>query len=378
MVVRLGPLYLRAPLAMDVVAGVGALTAVMAATIALVQTDIKKVLAYSTVSQLGYMFLACGVGAFGVGVFHLYTHAFFKALLFLGSGSVIHAMSGEQDMRQMGGLRSRIPVTFWTFVAGWAAIAGLPFLSGAVSKEEILASAWHAERHGLFWVGLITAGLTAFYMSRLLFLTFFGRFRGSHEAEHHLHESPWSMLGPLVILAVGAIAAGLVDIPHIVRPTLRLGQPEESHVAGLRLMLLSRSMHVPEWLLLPEVHGLLLLASFVAVVGIVVAGYFYLVYRELPARIGAALRPLATALEHKWFFDDVYNWFAARVVVDGSRSLLWQRFDAGFIDGLVNGAGAVTSGIAAASRYAQTGLARGYALLILGGAVALLGYLVWM
>src|SRR5262249_32951021 len=175
-----------------VVAAVGAVTALMAATIALVQTDIKRVLAYSTVSQLGYMFLACGVGAYGVGVFHLFTHAFFKALLFLGSGSVIHAMSGEQDMRKMGGLGTKIPFTFWTFVVGTLAIAGVPPLAGFFSKDEILHGALSAGQPVLFAIGLFTALLTAFYMARLVFLTFFCSFRGGHPAQHHLHQYPWN------------------------------------------------------------------------------------------------------------------------------------------------------------------------------------------
>src|SRR2546428_31003 len=203
---------------MVVVAVGGIATAVMGATIALVQTDIKKVLAYSTVSQLGYMFLACGVGAFGVGVFHLFTHAFFKALLFLGSGSVIHALGGEQDMRKMGGLWRRIPWTFGTFVVGTLAIAGIPPLAGFFSKDAILGSALAEGHNLLFVVGLLTAGLTAFYMARLLFLTFFGTFRGGPEAEHHLHESPWVMLAPLVILAIGSGGARLLPPPHVPAP----------------------------------------------------------------------------------------------------------------------------------------------------------------
>ncbi|HSB60145.1 MAG TPA: NADH-quinone oxidoreductase subunit L, partial [Vicinamibacteria bacterium] len=221
MVARLAPLYDRSETAMGVVAVVGAATALMAATVALVQTDIKRVLAYSTVSQLGYMFLACGVGAFGVGVFHLATHAFFKALLFLGSGSVIHAMSGEQDMRKMGGLRGKIRVTYWTFLIGTLAIAGIPFLAGFYSKDEILLGAWNAGKPVLFGVALFTALLTAFYMSRLLFMTFFGKFRGSHEAEHHLHESPWTMLLPLLILAVGSFGAGYIHVNQVVEPAFR-------------------------------------------------------------------------------------------------------------------------------------------------------------
>src|SRR5512143_3120173 len=209
----------------------------MAGTIAIVQNDIKRVLAYSTVSQLGFMFLAAGVGAFGVAIFHLYTHAFFKALLFLGSGSVIHALSGEQDMDRMGGLRTRIPWTFWTFLAGTLAISGIPLFAGFYSKDEILASAFASGHTVLFGVALFTALLTAAYMGRLLFLTFFGSFRGSHEVEHHLHESPWTMLGPLVLLAIGSSASGYrlfpsaheaarrVRLPEVVQPVFRA--PEE-------------------------------------------------------------------------------------------------------------------------------------------------------
>ncbi len=229
MVSRLGPLYMRSATALAVVAVVGTATALMAATVALVQTDIKKVLAYSTVSQLGYMFLACGVGAFGVGVFHLVTHAFFKALLFLGSGSVIHAMGGEQDMRKMGGLRTKIPWTFWTFLVGTLAISGIPFLAGYYSKDEILASALGGHRPVLFGIGLFTALLTAFYMFRLLFMTFFGSFRGDHETEHHVHESPWTMLVPLIVLAAGCFVVGRVSIPRFVEPVLRLTEHGPAH-----------------------------------------------------------------------------------------------------------------------------------------------------
>ncbi len=215
LVARLGPLYHQSETAMLVVAVTGAVTALMAGTIAIVQTDIKRVLAYSTVSQLGFMFLAAGVGAFGVAVFHLYTHAFFKALLFLGSGSVIHAMSGEQDMRRMGGLRKKIPWTFWTFLVGTLAIAGIPPLAGFFSKDEILLGALVSGHTVLFGLALFTALLTAAYMARLLFLTFFGEFRGGPDAEHHVHESPWSMLGPLVLLADRLRGGGLrEDPPH--------------------------------------------------------------------------------------------------------------------------------------------------------------------
>jgi NADH-quinone oxidoreductase subunit L len=354
MVARLGPLYAHSETATAVVAVVGTVTALMAATVAVVQTDIKKVLAYSTVSQLGYMFLACGVGAFGVGVFHLFTHAFFKALLFLGSGSVIHAMGGEQDMRKMGGLWRKIPWTFGTFAVGTLAIAGIPPLAGFFSKDAILGGALEEGHHVLFGVGLLTAGLTAFYMARLLFLTFFGPFRGGHEAEHHLHESPWVMLAPLVILAVGSVAAGFVPVPEMLAVVFRLPPAEGHH---------------PVWL--PIV------ATLVAILGIAGAYWLYLMLPDLAARLGARLRPIGRVLEEKYYFDRVYDAFASRVVVEGSRKVLWQGLDASIIDGAVNGLGSLTAGFARAVRLVQTGLVRGYALLILGGAVTVLGYLLW-
>jgi NADH-quinone oxidoreductase subunit L len=352
MVARLGPLYAISATAMTTVAVIGAVTALMAATIALVQTDIKRVLAYSTVSQLGYMFLACGVGAFGVGVFHLYTHAFFKALLFLGSGSVIHAMSGEQDMQRMGGLRTKIPWTFWTFLAAALAIAGIPVFSGFFSKDEILLAA--LGHPVLFGIGAFTALLTAFYMARLLLLTFFGSFRGSPEAEHHVHESPPSMVVPLALLAIGSTVGGFVKVPQILEPVFR-GAELELHHAG--------------WL--PVV------ATLSAAVGIVGAWYLYLSMPHLRAGMASALQPALRVFRAKYYWDHVYDAFVRRVVVDGSRALLWERFDAGIIDGAVNGVGTITAALAGVLRPLQSGLVRHYALLILAGAVALLGWVLW-
>ena len=355
MVARLAPLFHQSETAMATVAVVGAATALMAATIALVQTDIKRVLAYSTVSQLGYMFLACGVGAFGVAVFHLFTHAFFKALLFLGSGSVIHAMSGEQDMRKMGGLRTKIPWTFWTFVIGTLAIAGIPPLAGYYSKDQILLAAWNDHKPVLFALALFTALLTAFYMTRLVFMTFFGRFRGGHEAEHHVHESPWTMLGPLVLLAIGSAAVGrFVPVHHIVEPVLRLPVEAEHHVPWLPY-----------------------LASAVAIAGIVAAYYLYVLFTELPARIATTFAPLYRLFDAKYYFDKAYYAFVDNVVVKGSDLVLWKKVDAGSIDGTVNATGRAVDAFAGVLRFAQTGLVRSYAFLILGGAVALLGYLLW-
>ena len=365
MVARSAAIYAHAPNAMLVIALVGAATAIFAASIGLVQNDIKRVLAYSTVSQLGYMFLACGVGAFGVGVFHLYTHAFFKALLFLGSGSVIHAMSGEQDMGKMGGLRKKIPWTFWTFLVGTLAIAGIPFFAGFFSKDEILVAA--LGHPVLFGMGLFTALLTSFYMARLLFLTFFGSFRGGDEAEHHVHESPPSMIVPLVLLAIGSAVGGLgaatwhwaeklhfLDVPHIVAPVLRGAEAHLRHAAWLPVV-----------------------ATLTAGAGILLAWYLYLAMPELRTGIASALRPALRVFRAKYYWDEVYNGFVQRVLVDGSRTLLWEKLDAGVIDGAVNRAGTITEALAQMLRPLQTGLVRHYALLILAGAVALLGWVLW-
>ncbi len=354
MVARLAPLFSLSPTAMGVVAVVGTGTALMAATIALVQTDIKRVLAYSTVSQLGYMFLAAGVGAFGVAVFHLFTHAFFKALLFLGSGSVIHAMGGEQDMRRMGGLWRRIPWTFATFVAGWLAIMGIWGFSGYFSKDAILLSAY-GEHKWVFVVGLLTAMLTAFYMSRLVFLTFFGRFRGGHEAEHRLHESPWVMLLPLVLLAIGSAFAGYIQVPEFLHPVFRLPEHHE-----------------------PDVGWVPLLANLGAIAAAIAAYWLYVRTTGVPARVRESAPAAHRTLESKYYWDEAFDGFAANVVVKGSDKVLWRNVDASFIDGMVNGVGEFTREIGTGVREMQTGFVRNYALVLFAGAVAFVGYLLWM
>jgi NADH-quinone oxidoreductase subunit L len=349
LVARLGPLYHQSATALMVVAVVGAVTALMAGTIAVVQTDIKRVLAYSTVSQLGFMFLAAGMGAFGVAVFHLYTHAFFKALLFLGSGSVIHAMSGEQDMRRMGGLARKIPWTFGTFLIGTLAIAGIPPLAGFFSKDEILLSALH--HPVLFGIALFTALLTAAYMGRLLFLTFFGDFRGGQEAEHHLHESPWTMLGPLVLLAIGSIGAGFLKIPEVVHPVLRLPEAHMEHVPWLPIV-----------------------ATLSGVVGLLIAWYLYLAMPGLRASLALPLRPALHVFAEKYYLDRVYDGFV-RALVSFSDRLLWARVDASWIDGTVNRLATLVRELARSLRAVQTGFVRHYALLLLAGAVAVVSYL---
>jgi NADH-quinone oxidoreductase subunit L len=367
LVARLAPLYSRSATALLVVAVVGAATALMAGTIAIVQTDIKRVLAYSTVSQLGFMFLAAGAGAFGVAVFHLYTHAFFKALLFLGAGSVIHAMSGEQDMGRMGGLWRKIPWTFGTFLAGVLAISGIPLFAGFYSKDEILAGALGAGHPVLFGVALFTAMLTAAYMARLVFLTFFGRFRGSQETAQHVHESPASMIVPLVLLAVGSLVAGYawfpspvakavgrVAIPGVVQPAFRMAEPQLSHDPRLPFV-----------------------ATAVALLGFLIAWYLYLRRPDWRARLTRPLRPLLALFRAKYFFDQVYDAFVRRVVVSGSAGFVWRRLDAGLIDGAVNRTGAITAALAERLRPVETGFVRHYALVLLAGAVALISYLLW-
>jgi NADH-quinone oxidoreductase subunit L len=353
MVVRLAPLYRYSAIAMTVVMVVGITTALMAATVALVQTDIKKVLAYSTISQLGFMFLACGVGAFGVAIFHLTTHAFFKALLFLGAGSVIHALSGEQDLRRMGGLWKRLPWTFGTFVVGTAAIAGVPFFAGFFSKDEILAGALAGHHTQLFLLALFAALLTAFYMSRLVFLAFAGSFRGGEEVGRHIHESPPVILAPLALLAVGSIVTGYIAIPHFLA-AVTSEPPVGAHVAWLPLV-----------------------ATLTAAAGIVAAAYLYGLYTDVPARIGARFAVMRRVLEAKYGFDNFFNAVARRGVIGGSRTLLWQLADVGLIDGAVNGSARLCAWVAQQTRLTQTGLARTYALATFGGAVALLAYLLW-
>jgi NADH-quinone oxidoreductase subunit L len=285
------------------------------------------------------------------------THAFFKALLFLGSGSVIHALGGEQDMRKMGGLWRRIPWTFWTFVAGTAAIAGIPFLSGYYSKEEILGAAL-GEHSTLgtfvFAIGMATAMLTAFYMTRLLVLTFLGSYRGGAETEGHIHESPWSMVVPLVVLAIGSIAAGRVPVPRFVEPAFRVEPRGEAHV---------------QWLPFA--------AFALAALGIAGALYLFLMYQDLARRLAERLAAPARVLQAKYGFDALYDLFAARVVVGGSEDVLWRGLDTRIIDGAVNGAGALSMAAARGVRAVQSGLVRAYALLILGGAVGVLSYLLW-
>jgi NADH-quinone oxidoreductase subunit L len=268
MIARSNILYSAAPLTMNVVAIIGAATALFAATIALRQNDIKKVLAYSTVSQLGYMFLALGSGAYVAAVFHVMTHAFFKALLFLGSGSVIHAMSGQQDIRFMGGLKNKLPITYWTFLTGCLAIAGIVPFSGFFSKDSILLAAFEHNKF-LYVIGLLTAGLTAFYMFRLLFITFFGSFRGTEEQRHHVHESPAAMTIPLIVLAILSFAGGFVNIPEVFTHG---GERLTEFLAPVVPNAEATVSHSTEWLLMG-------LTTVIAVVAILIAWSRYKTYK---------------------------------------------------------------------------------------------------
>jgi NADH-quinone oxidoreductase subunit L len=369
MVVRCAPIFSRAPIALGVVMTVGLLTAFFAATIGLVQTDIKRVLAYSTVSQLGYMFVAAGVGAFSAGIFHLMTHAFFKALLFLGAGSVIHALSGEQDLNNMGGLRKHTPVTANTMLIGATAISGIFPLAGFFSKDEILWSAWS---HGHPWVwlfGLITAGMTSFYMFRLIFLAFFGSERISDHARHHLHESPASMTVPLMILAVLSIVGGFVGLPAW------MGSNAFEHfLESSRSLAWAHTVHYEEQSHAAEM-GFAGISVVVALLGIFLAYRMYVQRPQLPDALAARFRGLYALLFRKYLVDEAYDAAIIHPAVAGSNNLLWKGFDVGVVDGMVNGVGKSVQAWAGWLKNVQNGLIRSYAAWILIGAVAVLAYI---
>ncbi len=356
-------LFELAPTTMQVVAIIGAATALMAATIGLAQNDIKRVLAYSTVSQLGYMFMACGVGAFGAGIFHVMTHAFFKALLFLGAGSVIHAMSNEQDMRRMGGLAQKLPFTHGTMAVATLAIAGVPFLAGFFSKDEILHAAWASGHRGIWLAGIVGACLTAFYMTRLYVLTFRGPSRVSHEAEHHLHESPASMTVPLVILAVLSVVGGYVGMPfqegghafeRWLHPVLSAGGHAAAHHEVSR---------ATEWTLIVMSVG-------VALVGILLALRSYLWNPAMATALRVRFEGVHRVLENKYWVDEFYDALVVRPFV-GISEWLWRFWDARVVDGLVNGIGYTFEGGSAILKLFQTGFVGTYALFITLGVIAL-------
>jgi NADH-quinone oxidoreductase subunit L len=348
MCARSWPIYVHTPAALDTIAIVGVATAFFAATIGLAQNDIKKVFAYSTVSQLGYMFLGVGSGAFSAGIFHLMTHAFFKALLFLGAGSVIHSLSGEQDMRNMGGLRHKIPWTFGTMMCAAVAIAGVPPFSGFFSKDAILVAAYH-HAPWMFWLGVITAGLTAFYVFRAMFMTFFGEYRG----HAHPHESPPAMLIPLVILAALSLGGGYIAVPTFLGkffPTVEV----------------------------PEDFTLVAISVAVGLFGILMAYIMYLAKPGMADSFADSIKGIYTLVYNKYFVDEIYDAAIVDPVVNGSRTVLWRWMDAGIIDGMVNGVAARCRDLGSALRLMQSGNIRSYATWVLLGSVLVIAATVWM
>ena len=377
MVVRSHAIFLKAPVAMEVVAVIGCVTALFAATIGLVQTDIKKVLAYSTVSQLGYMFLACGVGAFGAGIFHLMTHAFFKGLLFLAAGSVIHAMGGEQDMRKMGGLRKKIPVTFWTMFMATLAIAGAPGFSGFFSKDEILDEALRVNPV-LGWLGILTAGLTSFYMFRLLFLTFFGVQRYD-EHQVHVHESPKNMTVPLVVLAVLSVCGGWMAAPQLIGG-VNYFQRFLAPALNAPLVYIDTVTNIPG--VNGEMAGILaalLGAPVIAgLLGFLLAWWFYIKSPEAPKKLADSLSPLYKLFSGKYFIDELYQAAIVRPLVWISDKVLWHAVDERAIDGTVNGVAFVSRETGDRLRRANTGNIRSYATWIVLGVLVFTSLLLWM
>jgi NADH-quinone oxidoreductase subunit L len=425
MIVRCSAIFSHAPTAMFIVAVVGAATALYAATIGLAQNDIKKVLAYSTISQLGYMFLACGVGAWIAAIFHVVTHSFFKALLFLGSGSVIHGMHHEQDMRRMGGLRKFMPITFATMLTGWLAICGVPFFAGFFSKDEILWKTWSAGGFSfpdpiwnkLLWgIGAVTAVLTAVYMTRMMVMTFWGdeRFRharedahaheNSHGAHHVPHESSWVMTVPLIVLAVLSTLGGFLGVSYALgsifsdHPTNVIEKTLEPVVHPVPSSAHEAQSEMPEMLSpppqpvdgKPALHPLESAAAsehihsaeevrterLLTVVSVLIAlsgiGLGWYVFRRRP------LLKMPRILENKYYVDEIYDAAIIHPIETGSREGLWKLFDIGVIDGLLHALGETVTEAGRLIRHLQAGFVRGYAAIILIGAVAMIGVFVYL
>jgi NADH-quinone oxidoreductase subunit L len=421
MVVRCNTIFTHAPFAMMIMAIIGAATALFAATIGLAQNDIKKVLAYSTISQLGYMFLACGVGAYVAAIFHVMTHAFFKAQLFLGSGSVIHGMHHEQDMRRMGGLRKYMPITWLTMCAGWLAICGVPIWAGFFSKDEILWKTWVAGgasfspglAKALWFIGAVTALLTAIYMTRLMVMTFWSneRFREKHESHqqdhdhtvHEPHESPWSMTIPLIVLAILSTFGGLVGVPYAISSMVG-GHPENYFEETLAPVISTVPTATEEgsaeklhWLspqpqpidgkppVAPvgeapnsatahetpspeEIRSEQLLALVSVLIALSGIGIGWVMFQSQP------LRRMPVLLENKYYVDEIYDAAIINPILGVSREGLWKIFDLGVIDGVIYLIGRTVVGFGRIGRHLQTGFVRGYAAIILAGALIIIGY----
>jgi len=366
MVARCNVLFLLAPTSILIVAIIGAATAIFAASIGLAQNDIKRVLAYSTISQLGYMFLACGVGAFTAGIFHLMTHAFFKALLFLGAGSVMHALAGELDMRKMGAIKPHMPRTYWTFLIGTLAIAGIFPFAGFFSKDEIL---WKALTQGglVFWlIGAIAAFMTATYMFRVVFMTFHGNSRVDSHVAHHLHESPGMMTVPLMVLAFLSLVGGFIGFPIVegwnkfsefLAPVFSRGVPAEAvhHAVSFEVAMMLVSMAI-------------------AGLGILLAYKMYIQNPRLPDQMAERYAAPYSLIANKYWVDEIYDWAFVGPLIRFSV-FLWRIIDDVLVDGTVNGVAAVARGGSEVFKRLQTGNIQGYALSILMGAVILVGYL---
>jgi NADH-quinone oxidoreductase subunit L len=358
-VARCNPIFSLSETALIVVALTGAITSLFAATIGLVQNDLKRIIAYSTVSQLGYMFLACGVGAYTAGVFHLYTHAFFKALLFLCAGSVMHAMGGELNIQKMGNLKKFMPVTYWTMLLASLSIAGVPGLAGFFSKDEILWLAYSgASPVGrIVWAtGTLVAFLTAFYSFRLIFLTFHGGFRGTHEQEHHLHESPKSMTIPLLVLCVGAVAAGWVGIPHLLGGGAHFTEfmrPVLGHAEG-------HGTHAEEWMVMA-------ISVAVGFSGIGFAYFMYVMRPELPGILTQRFQAVHKILFNKYYIDEFYSFILIRPTIWIARNVLIGITDAKVIEAIVNGVPAAIGGFSRQLRKMQTGFLHHYATIMAMG-----------
>ncbi len=363
LVARCYPLYHAAPAAAIVVAGIGAATALVAATIGVVQHDIKRVLAYSTMSQIGYMIMAVGIGAYAAGLFHFLTHAFFKALLFMGAGNVIHALGGEQDMRRMGGLARKLPITYWSMLAGTLAISGVPLFSGFFSKDEILGATL-SDGHPILWIiGVIAAGITAFYMFRLFFLTFSGNYRGTA----HIHgEAPPTMLVPTVILAVGAVVMGYLAIPGVNDWLGGWLYPVFTRYPGGALAI----PHVTQW-------GSMGLTTILAALGIYLAYRFYYIGNLSSEKVRQALPGLYRVVYNKYYFDELYAAVFIRPV-QALGSFLGDVFDTGVIDGMVNGIGRGVGSLGEILQPWQSGQVRRYALSLVIGAAGILLYFTWL
>ena len=378
MIGRNAVLFGHAPQTLTIVAIVGVATAFFAGTIGLVQNDIKRVLAYSTVSQLGYMFLAMGVGAYAAGIFHLYTHAFFKALLFLGSGAVIHALAGEQDLRNMGGLKKDLPLTYWTFLIGAIAISGVPGFAGFFSKDEILAKTF-TSGHTLLWaVGLLTSLLTAIYMFRLVYMAFYGtRHEVAHAAPssdapahgapvHHLHDAPPAMALALVVLAIGSVVAGYAGLggrfEHFLEPSFA-----PPSAGGIGAEAVDTSLETT----------LMVVSIVVAFAGIGIATYYFLKNCRAAEAVAARFAAMRTLLLNKYFVDEIYDATIVQPIRIVSEDALWKGVDVRVIDGSVNGVGQAVARSSEILRRIQTGSVRTYAVSLFLGVVLILGYYLW-